>query len=100
MAEPAARLGFARLVTRYFSHHAFLDDDAITSRLHRISHIPAYFLRGRLHIASPLRAAYEIAQQLLMATLEIVEADAHGAGGDTVDRLVKVLDEFARSTTP
>lgn len=93
--EPSARLGFARLVTHYFSRHAFLNDDAITSRLHRISHIPAYFLRGRLDIASPLRPAYEIAQHLPMATLEIIETDAHGAGGDTAERLVKVLDEFA-----
>jgi len=93
--DPRLRLGFARLVTHYFGNYAFLDEDAITSRLDRLSNIPAYFLRGRLDIASPLRSAYEIASKLPLATLEIVEADAHGAGDNTIDRLVEVLDKFA-----
>jgi len=90
------RLGFARLVTHYFGNYAFQADDAITGRLDRIAHIPAYLLRGRLDIASPLRSAYEVAQQLPNATLDIVEADAHGAGDDTTKRLVAALDRFAR----
>jgi proline iminopeptidase len=90
------RLGFARLVTHYFGNYAFQADDAITGRLDRIAHIPAYLLRGRLDIASPLRSAYEVARQLPNATLDIVEADAHGAGDDTTKRLVAALDRFAR----
>jgi proline iminopeptidase len=93
--EPRERLGFARLVTHYFAHHAFQADDAILGRLERIRHLPAYLLRGRLDIASPLRPAYEIARRLPMATLDIVEADAHGAGDDTMRRLVAVLDGYA-----
>lgn len=95
--DPRRRLGFARLVTHYFGNHAFLDDDAITGRLDRIRHIPAYLLRGRLDIASPLRAAYDLAQRLPNATLDIVEADAHGAGNDTTGRLVEALNRFAAS---
>ncbi|WP_369046046.1 prolyl aminopeptidase [Sinomonas sp. P10A9] len=98
--EPSARLGFARLVTHYFGHHAFQADDAITANLDRIRGIPAYFLRGRLDIASPLRPAYEIAQHLPKATLEIVEADAHGAWDDTLERLVRVFDTLGNATTP
>ena len=94
--DPRRRLGFARLVTHYFGNCAFQPDDAITGRLGRIAHIPAYFLRGRLDIASPLRSAYDVAKQLPNATLDIVEADAHGAGDDTTRRLVAALDRFAR----
>jgi proline iminopeptidase len=90
------RLGFARLVTHYFGNYAFQADDAITGRLDRIAHIPAYLLRGRLDIASPLRSAYQVAQQLPNATLDIIEADAHGAGDDTTKRLVDALDRFAQ----
>jgi proline iminopeptidase len=93
--DPRFRLGFARLVTHYWGNHAFLDDDAITGHLDRIGHLPAYLLRGRLDIASPLRAAYDVARALPNATLDIVEADAHGAGVDTFDRLLAVLDRFA-----
>jgi proline iminopeptidase len=94
--DPRRRLGFARLVTHYFGNYAFQPDDAITGRLDRIAHIPAYFVRGRLDIASPLRSACEVARQLPGATLDIVEADAHGAGDDTTRRLVAALDRFAR----
>jgi proline iminopeptidase len=93
--DPRDRLGFARLVTHYFAHHAFQADDAILGRLERIRDLPAYLLRGRLDIASPLRPAYEIASRLPNATLDIVEADAHGAGDDTLRRLVAALDEYA-----
>lgn len=93
--DPRRRLGFARLVTHYFGNHAFLDDDAIVGHLDRLGATPTYLLRGRLDIASPLRTAYEIARALPGARLEVVEHDAHGAGDDTVDRLVAVLDAFA-----
>lgn len=93
--DPVRRLGFARLVTHYFGHHAFLDDDAIVGRLDRIAHVPAYLLRGRLDIASPLRSAYEVAQRLPLATLDVVESDAHGAGDDTHERLRQALTRFA-----
>jgi proline iminopeptidase len=94
-ADPCRRLGFARLVTHYFGNYAFMADDAIIANLDRLSAIPCYLLRGRLDIASPLRSAYDVARQLPHATFEIVEGDAHGAGDDTVKRLVAVLDGFA-----
>jgi proline iminopeptidase len=92
--DPLARLGFSRIVTHYFGNSAFQADDAITSRLGRIAHLPAYFLRGRLDIASPLRSAYEIAQELPNSILDIVEADAHGGGDDTIQRLTSTLDRL------
>lgn len=94
-SDPVRRLGFARLVTHYFGNYAFMADDAIVGNLDRLAGIPVHLLRGRLDIASPLRSAYEVAQQLPDATFEIVEADAHGAGNDTVKRLVAALDGFA-----
>jgi proline iminopeptidase len=94
--DPRLRLGFARLVTHYFGNHAFLADDAITGRLDRLADIPTYLLRGRLDIASPLRSAYDVARGIPQATLDVVESDAHGAGDDTVERLVAVLDSYAR----
>ena len=94
-SDPRRRLGFARLVTHYFANHAFLDDDAIVGNLDRLRDIPTYLLRGRLDIASPLRSAYEVAQKLPHAVFDIVESDAHGAGDDTMERLVAVLDGYA-----
>jgi pimeloyl-ACP methyl ester carboxylesterase len=78
-------------------YRVVLFDQRTTAHLDRIAHIPAHLLRGRLDIASPLRSACEVARQLPNATLDIVEADAHGAGDDTAKRLVAVLDRFART---
>ncbi|TQM64688.1 prolyl aminopeptidase [Humibacillus xanthopallidus] len=90
------RLGFSRIVTHYFGHHAFLADDAITGRLHRIAHIPAVLVRGRLDIASPLRVAHELAQALPLAELHVVEDAVHAPGGEGEQVLVDALDRFAR----
>ena len=94
-SDPARLLGFARLVTHYFGNYAFLADDALLGNLDRLAGIPTYLLRGRLDIASPLRSAYEVAQGLPQARFEIVEAEAHGAGDDTMKRLLAELDGFA-----
>jgi proline iminopeptidase len=93
--DPQRRLGFARLVTHYFGNHAFLADDAIVGHLDRLGNTPTYLLRGRLDIASPLRSAYEVANGIPDARLEIVEAEPHSGGDDTIDRLIAVLDEYA-----
>jgi len=94
-ADPAFRLGFARLVTRFFGHHAFLPPDGISGRAGRMADIPAVFVRGRLDIASPLGAAWRLAQQLPLATLHVVEDEGHG-GADTTDELLgQATDRFA-----
>jgi proline iminopeptidase len=93
--DPRFRLGFARLVTHYFGHHAFLPDDGITGRLDRIAHLPAVLVRGRLDIASPLRVAHEIAQSLPLAELHVVEDESHVPGGEGEQVLVAALDRFA-----
>ena len=93
--DPRFRLGFARLVTHYFGHHAFLPDDAITGRLDRIADVPAVLVRGRLDIASPLRVAHELAQALPLAELHVVEDELHGPGSEGERILLEALDRFA-----
>jgi proline iminopeptidase len=94
-ADPSFRLGFARLVTHFFGHHAFLPPDGISGRIGNITDIPAVFVRGRLDIGSPLGVVWRLAQQLPQATLHVVEAEDHG-GADTTDQLlVQATDHFA-----
>jgi proline iminopeptidase len=94
-ADATFRLGFARLVTHFFGHHAFLPPDGITGRLNRIVDIPAVFVRGRLDIASPLGVAWRLTQQLPLATLHVIEPEGHGGDDMTDQVLVKATDEFA-----
>jgi proline iminopeptidase len=94
-ADPAFRLGFARLVTHFFGHHAFLPLDGISGRADRMSGVPAVFARGRLDIASPLGVAWRLARQLPLATLHVVEDDDHGGADITDGLLVRATDRFA-----
>jgi proline iminopeptidase len=94
-ANPAFRLGFARLVTHFFGNHGLPPADAITGRLDRLAVIPAVFVRGRLDIASPLSVAWRLAQALPNATLHVVEAEGHGGETMTNRLLVEATDRFA-----
>lgn len=94
-ADQAFRLGFARLVTHFFGHHAFLPPDGISGRTGNIASIPAVFVRGRLDIASPLGVAWRLAQQLPLATLHVVEDEDHGGAETTDELLVQATNRFA-----
>lgn len=94
-ADPAFRLGLARLVTHFFGNHAFLPPDGISGRLDAISDVPAVLVRGRLDIASPLGASWRLAQRLPRATLHVVEDEGHGGGGRTDQLLVQATNRFA-----
>ena len=94
-ADPAFRLGFARLVTHFFGHHGFLPPDGISGRISRISGVPAVFIRGRLDIASPLGVSWRLAQQLPLSTMHIVEDEDHGGASVTYELLIQATDRLA-----
>jgi proline iminopeptidase len=72
-----------------------LPPDGISGRLHRLTGIPAVFVRGRLDLASPLGVIWRLARQLPLATLHVVEDEDHG-GADTTDQLlVQATNRFA-----
>ena len=97
-ADADFRLGFARLVTHFFGHHAFLSPRAIQGNLDRIQHIPVLLVRGRLDIASPLGVAWRLAQGLSRAELVIVEDEGHEGATVTDQLLVRATDRFRGGT--
>ena len=95
-ADATFRLGFARLVTHFFGHHAFLPPDWISEHADRIIEVPAVLVRGRLDIASPLGVAWRLAQQLPLAVLHVVEDEDHGGSAATAALLVEATNRFAQ----
>ena len=95
-ADPRFRLAFARLVTHYFGNAGFLDDDALVGRLGRLADVPTLLVRGRLDIASPLSAAWEVARAMPWAEFHVVEQDPHGPGDATLDLLHRTIAGFSR----
>jgi proline iminopeptidase len=94
--DPQFRLGFARLVTHYFSHAAWLSDNELLEHADRLAGVPGVLIHGRLDIGSPLRTAWELAQAWPASDLVVLDGDGHGSA-DIGDHVVIATDRFATS---
>ena len=97
--DPRFRLGFARLVTHYWQHHAWLDDGALLRDAHRLSDIPGVLVHGRLDLCAPLSTAWHLAQHWRGSELIIVDQAGHDAGHRSIaEHMVAATDRFAGRT--
>ena len=60
--DPRFRLCFARLVTRYWSNAAFLEDGQLLRDADRLAGIPGVLVNGRLDISGPTDIAWQLAR--------------------------------------
>lgn len=95
-ADPAFRMAFARLVTHYFHHAAWLEDDELLRNAVSLAGIPGVLVHGRFDISSPPDVPWLLAQAWPDATLHLVRT-GHVGGDEMVRRLVDAADTFARS---
>jgi len=94
--DPAFRLGFARLVTHYWRHKAWLADGALVQVASRLAGIPGVLIHGRLDIGGPLITPWQLNQNWPGSELIVVSE----AGHDTRDpgmteSIVAATDRFA-----
>ncbi|WP_415402914.1 alpha/beta fold hydrolase [Tateyamaria sp. SN3-11] len=78
-ADPAFRLGFARIVTHYFAHNAWFSDDQLLRQAARMAHIPCTMIHSRFDPSCPLRGPWELAQVWPAATLQVLGGTTHSA---------------------
>jgi proline iminopeptidase len=79
--DPAFRLLFARLVTHYWSHAAFLSEDQLIRNAFLLKDIPATLIHGRYDISSPLETAWRLHRAWRRSKLHIIDDAGHGGGG-------------------
>jgi proline iminopeptidase len=95
-ADERFTVGFARLVTHYFSHAAWLEEDELLRNASRLAGVPGVLLHGRLDLAGPPDVAWELARAWPGAELHFVPG---GHTGDAeMDRLL--LEATDRFSTP
>jgi proline iminopeptidase len=91
--DPVFRLCFARLVTHYWRHAAFLEDGQLMRGLDRLADIPGVLIHGLRDLSSPPDIAWTIAQT--WGELELVADEGHG-GRRMGERVAAAIDRFAR----
>ena len=93
-ADSAFRMAFARIVTHYFHHHAWLADGQLLRDAYRLAGIPGVLIHGRLDLGGPIDAAWQLAEAWPDAELQLVNT-GHGGGEEMTSRIIEATDRFA-----
>lgn len=79
-ADPEFRLRFARIVTHYWRHAAFLKDEELVRNAGVLRDIPGVLIHGRYDISSPLETAWRLHRAWPGTELLVVDDAGHGNG--------------------
>jgi proline iminopeptidase len=91
--DPEFRLRFARLVTHYWRHAAFLEDEQLLHNAASLSGIPGVLIHGRYDVSSPMETAWQLHKRWDGSDLQIVEDAGHGLGS-LPERVIAALNRF------
>jgi proline iminopeptidase len=90
------RLGFARLVTHYWSNDAWMDDGVLLRDVHRLRGIPSVLIHGRLDLGCPLIILWRLAGQWPGSELVVAGEAGHDARDPgMVESVVAATNRFA-----
>ncbi len=95
--DPSFRLCFARLVTHYWRHAAWLEENALLLGAPRLSGIPGVLIHGGLDVSSPLDIPWRLAQAWTDGELVIVEGEGHRGGPRIREAIVSATGRYAQN---
>jgi proline iminopeptidase len=93
--DPEFRLRFARLVTHYWRHAAFLAEDQLICDAAKLNGIPGVLIHGRYDVSGPLVTAWRLSQRWTTSRLYILDDAGHGGGNEFMPLVIGALNEFA-----
>ena len=96
--DPRFRMSFARIVTHYFHHNAWLEPRQIIRNAHRLHGIPAVLIHGRLDHSAPIATAQELAETWPDSELVVVDAGHLANDLAMVEAAVNATNRFAGSS--
>lgn len=86
-------MAFARIVTHYVSHAAWLEEGILLRDAARLVDIPGIMVHGRRDLQAPLVTAWELSRVWPAADLVIIEDGGHDPSSR---ELIRASDRFAR----
>lgn len=92
--DPEFRMCFARLVTHYWSHAAFMPDGALLGGCAKLAGVPGVLIHGRLDVSSPLDIPWRLSRAWPGSRLVVVDDAAHGISGGTAGAVIAATDGF------
>jgi proline iminopeptidase len=94
-ADPGFRMAFARLVTHFFHHAAWLAEDELVTGAARLASIPGVLVHGRFDISGPLEGAWQLNQAWPGSVLHAVPT-GHVGGAAMLAPILATTDAWAR----
>ena len=95
-SRPDFRLAFARIVTHYFRHGAWLEDGVLLRNATALAPIPGMMIHARLDRAAPLTTARELAHAWPTSELVVVDGAAHSVTDAAMTKaVITATDKYA-----
>jgi proline iminopeptidase len=95
--DPAFALAYARLVTHYVRHDAWLGDGRVMANVDRIAHVPCVLISGRFDFQAPVGTAWHLHSLWPRSKLVILNNSGHTPTDEMSREIVRATDEFAAS---
>jgi proline iminopeptidase len=93
--DPEFCLRFARLVTHYWRHAAFLEEGQLIRDAAKLNGIPGVLIHGRYDVSGPLVTAWQLSRRWTTSRLRILGDAGHGGGKEFMPLVLSALHEFA-----
>ena len=94
-------MAFARLVTHYVRHNAWLEENSLLRGAGALAGIPGIMVHGRLDLQSPIAWAWDLHRVWPLAQLVVVDDAGHAADNPGITQaLLRSTDHFAIGARP
>ena len=93
--DPRFRLAFARLVTHYWRHAAWLDDGSLLHDVHALRDVETFLIHARHDLSSPLDVPWQLARRWDASRLVVLDEAGHRAGPAMTDAIVNATQHQA-----
>lgn len=92
--DAAFRMTFARVVTHYFHHEAWLEPGQLLLNVDRLVGIPGYLIHGQLDLGSPVDTSWLLAKAWPDAILNGVDT-GHAGGTEMTTAIIEATNRLA-----